>query len=177
MKVLGLVGSPRKGGNTDLVIDAILASAESNGNEVDKLYLGDSEIGPCVDCRACKKSPFECVLNDGMRGLYPRLNEADALVFGTPIFWFGPTGPMKTLLDRLRPYVANHNLQGKRALLAIQAGDGPGDADLTVEMFRRSLEYLEVELTGYVLGTAYDRGDILADTEAMAKAAALGAAL
>ena len=177
MKVLGLNGSPRKGGNTDSLMDALFAKARHNGHRVEKVYLGDLRIGPCVDCRACKKEPFECVLSDGMREIYSRIDDADILVFGTPIYWFGPTGPMKTLVDRLRPYVANHNLRGKRALLVAQAGDGPGDADLTVEMFRRSLAYLEVDLSGNVLGTAYDRGDILADTEAMAKAAALGASL
>lgn len=177
MRILGLVGSPRKGGNTDILMDAVLAGAQQHGHVTEKVYLGGFTFGPCVDCRACKKEPFECVLNDDMKELYSRMIAADVAVFGTPIYWFGPTGPMKILLDRLRPFVANHLLQGKKALLVAPAGDGPNDADLTIEMFRRSLEYLDVELAGHVLGTGYDRGDILNDTEAMARAVALGAAL
>ncbi len=174
MRVLALVGSPRTGGNTDTLVDAILSGAREHGHTIEKIYLKDVEMGPCIDCRACKRDPFVCVLADGMREVYPRLDVAEVLVFGTPIYWFGPTGPMKTLLDRLRPYVANHLLRGKRALLVAPAGDGPGDADLTVEMFRRSLNYLEVELTDTVLATAYDRGDVQRDPGAMAKAVRLG---
>lgn len=177
MEILGVVGSPRKGGNTDILMDAVLAGAQQNGHVTEKVYLGDLVIGPCVDCRACKKEPFECVLNDGMLGLYPRLEAADVIVFGTPIYWFGPTGPMKTLVDRFRPFYVNRHLKGTKALLVIPAGDGPKEADLTVDMFRRSFESLGMELISHVLGTAYDAGDILNDAKAMAKAAALGAAL
>jgi len=177
MNVLALVGSPRKGGNTDTLVDAILSGAQQRGHTVEKVYLKDVEIKPCIDCRACKREPFFCVLADGMRNIYSQLDMADVIVFGTPIYWFGPTGPMKTLLDRLRPYVANHLLRGKKALLVAPAGDGPKEADLTVEMFRRSLDYLGAELINTVLATAYDRGDIENDVEAMTKAKALGAAI
>jgi len=177
VNILALVGSPRKGGNTDILVDAILSGAREHGHAIEKIYLRDLDIGSCIDCRICKREPFRCVLADSMRDLYSQLDAADVLVFGTPIYWFGPTGPMKTLLDRLRPYVANRQLRGKKALLAIPAGDGPKEADLTVEMFRRSLEYLEVELADYVLATAYDRDDIQHDATAMAQAARLGAEL
>ena len=107
MEVLGLIGSPRKGGNTDILVDTLLTTAEKNGHRVDKVYLYDVGIGPCIDCRGCKSGKHTCVLEDGMQKLYPRLDAADAIVFGTPVYWCGPSGTMKQLLDRLRPYFMN----------------------------------------------------------------------
>lgn len=177
MDVLGLVASPRKGGNTDLLVDAILGGAQGRGHRIGKLYLYDCGIGPCVDCRGCKRDERLCIVEDGMQEIYDRLDAADVIVFGTPVYWYGPSGTMKQMFDRLRPYFANGRLKGKRAILAAPAGDGPAEADLLVEMFRRSLAALEVRLLGQVLGTGYDERDILADVRAMESAAALGAAL
>ena len=86
MKVLALVGSPRKNGNTDLLIDEILSGCKSAGNECSKIYLYDVEIHPCIDCRSCKKGDLECPLKDGMKGIYLKMAEADVLIFGTPVY-------------------------------------------------------------------------------------------
>jgi multimeric flavodoxin WrbA len=177
MRVLGLVGSPRKDGNTDILVEAILGAARAKGHEVEKVHLSDLDIGPCRDCRGCKSGGMACVVADGMQSLYPRLDAADAIVFGTPVYWCGPSATMKLAFDRLRPYFATHGLRGKKALLAAPAGDGPGEADLLVRMFKRSWRALGVEFAGQVLATGYDRGDVRGDAEAMAQAAALGASL
>ena len=71
MKVLGLVGSPRKGGNTDLLVAAVLEGAAKNKHATEKVYLYGVDIAPCVDCRACKKGKLECVLKDGMQDAVP----------------------------------------------------------------------------------------------------------
>lgn len=177
MRVLGLVGSPRKDANTDILVDAILEGAKTRGHEVEKLYIHDFDIGPCVDCRGCKKDGHICIVKDGMQDIYPKLDVADAIVFGTPVYWCGPTGTMKQLVDRLRPYFANGRLKGKKTLVAAPAKDGPGEGDLLVEMFRRSFEYLEMEFSGHVLGTAFERKEILEDEQAMAAAFKLGEGL
>lgn len=177
MEVFGLIGSPRRGGNTDILVDAILTAAQNNRHKTSKVYLYDVGIEPCVDCRGCKKDEHVCVLEDGMQELYPRLDAADVIVFGTPVYWYGPSGTMKHLVDRLRPYYANGRLKGKKAILTAPAGDGPTEGDLLTEMFRRCLECLKVEFVGQVLGTAYDPKDILADKKAMKQAVAIGASL
>jgi len=64
MEILGLVGSPRRGGNTDILMDVVLDNARANDHEVRKLYLRDCDIGPCIDCRGCKKGERTCVLGD-----------------------------------------------------------------------------------------------------------------
>jgi len=175
--VLGLVGSPRKSSNTDILVEAIQEGARNNGHHVSKIYLYDHEIGPCIDCRGCKKDQLVCVVNDGMQALYPLIDRADVIVFGTPVYWYGPSGPMKMLIDRLRPYFGSGRLEGKRAVVAAPAGDGPGEADLLVEMLRRCFAILKIEVAGVVLGTAYDRQEILADEAAMHTAKEIGAFL
>lgn len=114
MKILALVGSPRKGGSTDLLVDQILRGSESKDTSVEKLYLYEHEIGPCLDYRKCKKGAYECSLRDEMSHIYSKLENADVIVFGTPVYWYGPSGKMKLLIDRLRPYIANGKLKGKK---------------------------------------------------------------
>jgi len=62
VKILALVGNPRKGGNTDLLIGQILRGSGSKGTNVEKLYLYEHEIEPCLDCRRCKGGLHECSL-------------------------------------------------------------------------------------------------------------------
>jgi multimeric flavodoxin WrbA len=85
VEILGLVGSPRTGGNTDILMDVVLDGAQANNHRVKKLCLRDFDIGPCIDCRGCKKGERTCVLDDGMNELYERLDSADVIVFGTPV--------------------------------------------------------------------------------------------
>lgn len=174
MHVLALIGSPRKGGNTDILVDAVLAGATREGHEVRKIHLRDFAVGPCVDCRGCKRGALACVVEDGMQEIYPLLDAADAIVFGTPIYWCGPSGLMKNAFDRLRPYFANKRLRGKRALVATVAAEGAAEADLTVEMFRRSFSFLGMDFAGCVMGKGYDGGDVRNDERALAEAVLLG---
>ncbi|HMK93989.1 MAG TPA: flavodoxin family protein [Candidatus Limnocylindrales bacterium] len=95
MNVLGLVGSPRRGSNTDLLVSAILDGAAVSHHAVDKVYLYDVDIAPCMDCKACKHADYKCAVNDGMQRLYPKLDEADVIIFGTPLYWYGPSAKMK----------------------------------------------------------------------------------
>ena len=177
MEILAFIGSPRKGGNTDLLVDAFLEKALEDGHLAKKIYLHDHRIGPCIDCRACKKGTMRCPLPDDMRSIYPAIDAADVMVFGTPVYWFGPSGPMKQLFDRLRPYYASRTLSGKRAILVAPAGDGPAQADLLENMVHRSFASLDVAYLGSVLATGYDRGDVLRDGAALDAASSLGASL
>ena len=92
MKIFALIGSPRKGSNTDILVDKILMGAGENGNSFKKIYLYDFDISACIDCRKCKRSSFVCAFEDGMSGIYPKLEEADLIIFGTPVYWYGPDG-------------------------------------------------------------------------------------
>jgi multimeric flavodoxin WrbA len=177
MKILALIGSPRKGSNTDTVADRILAGARKSGHTAEKLYLYDYEIAPCIDCRRCKQPPNVCVLHDDMPVIYPKIDEADVIVFGTPLYWYGPTAKMKLLIDRLRPYIASRKLEGKKGLLVTPSEEGEGACQCLVEMFRKSFCYVGMEFLGAVLPKAYERGDIKKNQEELRKAYDFGSSL
>lgn len=174
MKVIVLVGSPRRGGNTDLLVDKVLEGASASGSETEKVYLYDLEIKPCVDCRACKKDSFQCAIKDGMQALYPKLEAADAIVFGTPLYWYGPTGKMKLLIDRLRPYIASRKLKGKKAAVIVPSEEGAKACRATVSMFKQSFKYLEINFFGTVLAAAYEKGEVKQKPATLAAAFNLG---
>jgi len=99
VKVLGIAGSPRRGGNTDLLLDEALRGAKDGGAEVEKIYARNYKIIPCIECNECFKHG-ECVVKDEMQEIYPKLLEADHIIFASPIFFMGITGWAKALIDR-----------------------------------------------------------------------------
>jgi multimeric flavodoxin WrbA len=178
VQILALVGSPRRGGNTELLVDELLCAAEANGHAVSKTRLAELSIGPCRDCRACKRREDQsCIVDDDMTGLYAELEQADVLVFGTPIYWYGPSAQMKLLVDRLRPFSGTSKLQGKTGVLVLPSEEGPACCGPTLDMFAMTFRYLGIELGGSVLATAYEKGEVREKPEELAKAQQLGASL
>ena len=114
MLVLGIYGSPRKGGNTDEMLNAFLAGAESTGAELERLYVRDLEICPCIGCGHCDKAGT-CVQRDGMVSVYPRLEQADRIVVASPIYFYSVTAQLKMLIDRSQaPLMKKKSSPGKR---------------------------------------------------------------
>jgi multimeric flavodoxin WrbA len=165
-KVLILIGSPRKKGNTSILAEHLVKFLTKD-QDIKISYLYDFNIKPCVDCRACKKGKLVCILKDGMEELYASIDDSDIMIIGTPIYWFGPTAQTKLLLDRFRPYYVNKKLNGKRAALILPAGTGASDCDLTIEMFKRSFEALGIKYLGAVTSESYDVGDAYNDKDAL----------
>ena len=99
MFVLGLQGSPRIKGNTRVLLSSFLAEAERLGANTKNLDVARMNISPCKECGTCEKKGF-CPIDDDMQQVYPLLRKADIIVMATPIFFYGPTAQMKTLIDR-----------------------------------------------------------------------------
>jgi multimeric flavodoxin WrbA len=99
MKVLGIAGSPRRGGNTDFLLAEVMKGAASQGAEVKTVILNDLEITPCQHCDACLKTG-RCRIDDDMQMIYRELKEADRVVIASPIQFMGPTAQMKLMIDR-----------------------------------------------------------------------------
>ena len=177
MKVLGLVASPRRGSNTDLLVSAVLYGAGSSNCEIEKVYLYDVDISPCVDCRACKKGNCKCALGDGMQMLYPKLEEADVIVFGTPLYWYGPSAKMKLMVDRLRPFAASKKLKGKKAIIIVPSEEGSKACNHLLAMFRLSFNYLEMEIVGNILPKASEFAEIKKNPRKLNEAFELGKAV
>lgn len=122
VKVTAFVGSPRKGGNTDLLVRAILDAAEGAGAETSLYYLSDYQIQDCAACEGCKKPDATgCVVKDDMQQLYDPIRRADAIVFGSPIYMGYMTGLAKTFLDRWYALIGGPNALagGKKFVLVL----------------------------------------------------------
>jgi len=164
-KILAVMGSPRKKGNTHILISKILEGARSEGVAGDCLFLGDLTIQECDGCYRCWKGK-ECNKDDDMNGIYPRIIESAAIVFGTPVYWYGPTALIKAFLDRFVYFNCPENrehIKGKPAVLAVPCEEAdPAAADLVKAMFEKSLQYLEMNLIGFIIVPGVTkRGEII----------------
>jgi multimeric flavodoxin WrbA len=177
MRILALIGSPRKRSNTDILVDKILEGCKEKGFVSEKLYLYDFDISACTDCRLCKSENYECAIKDDMKQIYSGMEEADILIFGTPVYWYGPTGKMKLLIDRMRPFIASRKMQGKKAVLVVPSEEGPKACRALMEMFRMSFDYLGMEFVGSILSMAYERAEVSGNREDLEKAYELGISL
>ena len=101
MNILVLNGSPRKDGNTAIMVDEFIRGAQSSGNKVVKFNLGELKIGPCMGCGHCKTHHGECAQSDDMDQIRKALAVADMIVFASPVYWANFTGHMKIVMDRL----------------------------------------------------------------------------
>lgn len=176
MKILAVIGSPRRGGNTEVLVEEILQGAVSNGHKFETLRLYDYEILPCLDCRGCKRAEGgnRCVLDDGMNEIYPWLEWADLIIFGTPVYWYGPTAKMKLFIDRLRPFIASRKLEGKIGMLVVPSEEGKDCCWPILQMFSMSFGYLGMKEGECILAQAYERGEIRKKPEELERARNMG---
>lgn len=99
MKILGIYGSPRPGGNSDLLLDKALSGARAAGAEVSVIYSRDLDIPGCLECGGCDDTG-KCAVDDDMHKAYPLLEDADAIIVSTPIFFYSMPAQLKALIDR-----------------------------------------------------------------------------
>ena len=116
--MLGISGSPRRGGNTDLLLAEVLRGAESSGAEVKTIVLCQLDVAPCEHCDDCLVAG-ECSIQDDMQPIYRELERADRLVLASPIHFMGVTAQMKAMIDRcqalwVRKYKLNKPPLGDR---------------------------------------------------------------
>lgn len=101
-KVLVISTSPRKGGNSDTLADEFVRGAREAGNTAEKVSLYDKTIGFCRGCLVCQ-STGHCVIRDDANDIVRKMQAADVIAFATPIYYYGLSGQMKTMLDRSNP--------------------------------------------------------------------------
>ncbi len=99
MKILGLSCSPRKLGNTELLLAQALEAAAGEGAETELFQTAGREIKPCDGCASCQKTGV-CHIDDDMQTVYKKMVEADGIIFGTPVYFYSLTGQAKCLIDR-----------------------------------------------------------------------------
>jgi multimeric flavodoxin WrbA len=171
MHVLGVMGSPRRGGNTEILVDEILKGAAESGASVEKVLLGELKIRPCLGCNICMKTG-KCVQEDDMAAILEKMNRSQVWVLGTPVYWWGPTAQMKSFIDRWYGGVRSIAFQGRRVILAVPLGDtDEKTARHTIGMMEDSLEYLKMNLFASIIACGvYEKGDVRACTDILATA-------
>lgn len=100
MKVLTVVGSPRRGGNTDTVLGAMVEELEKGGCRINNVYLNEIQMRGCQGCMSCKKATDHCVQKDGMTPVYDLIQESGLVLMGTTVYLWDVTGQFKLFVDR-----------------------------------------------------------------------------
>ena len=182
--VPALQGSPRRGGNTDLLLDETLKALASKGVPAEKIVLRELKISPCLEIYNCLKDG-QCAIKDDMTALYDRLIEARILIVATPIFFYGPSAQLKAVIDRCqalwsRKYILglkNRRRPGRGYLLSVGATGGKRLFEgllLTIKYF---FDVLDLKFGGRVLARGVDKpGEILDKPEFLSQARAMGEA-
>lgn len=120
-----LVGSMRKGGNTDLLAQAFAEGAREN-NSVDIVSVVDYKVNPCIGCNSCfMREGNKCFQNDDMDGIYEKLKVADMVVVASPVYFYGISAELKAVIDRLHTPMRNEFSIKKLALLLVGAAELP----------------------------------------------------
>ncbi|WP_462325476.1 flavodoxin family protein [Desulfoplanes sp.] len=185
--ILGVEGSPRKKGNSDKMLDAILAGAREAGEECHDVHLRDCRYEPCVGCERCRKDKICTRFQDAMTLMYPRLQESKGLVLISPVHNYNITAWMKAFIDRMycfydfedtRPRGWSSRLagQGRRAVIAaIGEQEDPRDMGFALEAMRLPLEAFGYEIVAeFPVLRLFDRGAISGQEELMASARQAG---
>lgn len=160
-KVLILSGSPRKGGNSDILCDEFMRGALESGNEVEKIRVSEKKIAPCSACYFCKDSGGKCVHKDDMAQVLQKMIDADVLVLASPVYFYSIDAQLKALIDRT---VARWlEVKDKDFYYIVTMADEElASADTTLACFRGYADCVEgAKEKGVIIGNGvYQSGEI-----------------
>jgi len=190
--MLGIGGSPRKGGNSDILLDRVLRGVRGAGATTETVQLRDYSFQSCIGCERCRREARCAGLQDDMQAIYPMIERSRGIVAVSPIHGYTVSALMKAFLDRLycyydftepRPGPVASRLagQGRKAVIVAvgeQATYELGGMDSTLNILRRNLEILGFDIVGElpVLGV-FERGEVLKRPDVLETAEELGAQL
>ena len=189
-QVLAVSGTPRKGGNSDILAKEIMKGLEERDIKATPCYLRDHQFQGCIGCEACRKDKICTALNDGMTLLYPDIMESQGLILVSPAHNYNITAWMKAFIDRLycfynfdneRPRGWSSNLAGqkrKAVVAAICEQENQEDMGFTIEAMTVPLKALGYEVvdTLSVFGI-FDKARVRDNEKAMKEARHLGTQL
>lgn len=168
MKVLAIIGSPRKNGNTAAIVNAVCNGATLAGHETEIVYLIDRNIHGCMACDACKTGRVEyCAVNDDMQQLYRSIIAADCLIIGSPIYMGQITGLMKNFFDRLYAFLDVNNqmkhVPGKK-YITVTASGGAAESyrDVSDYLNKWLREFSQMQMVNNIVGGSFGTADAIA---------------
>lgn len=132
MKVLAICGSPRKGGNSDILANEVLRGAADAGADTDKIYLQDLSLSPCRACYGCK-GKGRCVQNDDGDDAVRKMIDADVLVLASPVYFYSISSQMKMMIDRTLPRYLE--IKNKELIFILTAAASKNEIERALESF------------------------------------------
>lgn len=179
-RVLIVTASPRINGNSTILAHKATEGVNAAGGEADVAPIGNMKIAPCNACDACRTSPEAgCVIDDDMQPLYRKIEEAQGIIFATPVYWFSVSAQMKCFIDRT---YATYN-DGKYAFTGKDVGVilTYEDKDVfsaggvnALRSFQDTFAYVKANQVGMVFGSAGKAGDVNANDKLLQEAYELG---
>ncbi|MEO1127262.1 MAG: flavodoxin family protein [Cyanobacteria bacterium J06639_16] len=174
MNVLAISSSPRRNGNSYLLAEAALKGGQEIGHTTELVYLDDYLKGFLRDCRQCRNPEGHCTINDDFATLLQdKFLKADAVIFATPLYWYGISGQLKTFFDRIFCYIAASypaasdvidDLCGKRIALMLSSEESYVGAPLGVlHEIQEYARYTHSSFVGVVQGFGNRRGEVSQD--------------
>ena len=184
-RVLCIAGSPRRHGNSERLLDALIAGVEGAGGHAIRLVAKDAGVNVCLGCNACSKNG-RCIQQDGMDAVMAELDAADAVVVASPVFFATVPAVLKTLLDRCQPYwVRRYILKEPRpatkrpgAVLLVGGGGDPFGTACALNPIKSVFAVLSVSADEVLEVVGPDKpGDILDVPDTLERAEAVGRGL
>lgn len=174
MKILLISGSPHKAGTTSVLIKAFSKGAESAGHEVYHFNAGEKEVHPCIACEKCHSAVSACVFRDAFDEIRDMLIEADAVVFASPIYYYGLTAQLKAVIDRF--YGIDEQLRtAKKTALLLACGDNTMEsAECAASPFYGMVDYLGWEIADVIAAKGCYTAEDVVNTEYPEQAYELG---
>lgn len=158
MKILGIMGSPRRGGNTEILLDTALSEARQSGVQVSKIRLGDKKITPCRGCLKCTRTG-KCVVRDDMQEIYQEMLQSDGILWASPVYFWSMSGQTKIVMDRTYaltfPELQLANKVGGAILVAANLG-----CTNTANIFHMYFRYNHMFFAEFASGYAREKGEI-----------------
>ena len=161
MNILILSGSPRKGGNTDLLVDAF-AKGASPRHYVEVVSVHDYKVNPCIGCNSCfTREDYKCCQKDDMQIVYEKMANAEMLVIASPVYFYGLSAQLKAVIDRFHNPIRDTFHIHKMALLLVGAASLPELFNSILAQYELCLKFFKLEDMGRVLVRgAKDKGDV-----------------
>ena len=173
MNILILSGSPRKGGNTELLVEAFAKGAKEH-HQVEIVSVRDVKVNPCLGCNACFKTDGICTQKDDMDVIYEKMSQTDMLVIASPVYFYSISAQLKAVIDRFHNPIRDSYHIKKMALLLVGAATLPELFDAILTEYNLCLNFFKIKDAGKVLVRGVkDKGDIK-NTDALNEAYTLG---
>ncbi len=184
MKVIAFLGSPRQGGNSELLLREVIRAVEESGSDVRLFPLNEMNIMPCQNCGGCDETGV-CIYDDDMTQIYEAIRTADRVILASPVFFFGLSAQAKAMIDRCQAFWCEKYLlkksipagsHGRKGLLLLVGGMkkeiGIECSEATAKAFFRTISIPEHKTLGYLSVDA--KGDILKHPTALKDACKAG---